>query len=103
MKTQLMTSTCALIVGLYGLTPAVASFENRGADWTVNRSMPTAANPRQSPPPAADGSFASSWGSGKTPTQYEGSSSSLVGLATGQSCDLMPKVGFNDDNNFQTC
>ena len=106
MKPLIMASTCALIISAYGITPAVAeSFNDRSWDWTMDSPMPTAAyasHPWTLPP---DGAFASSWGSGKTPTQYEGpsSSSSSARLATGQSCNPTPRVGFSQKNNFATC
>ena len=104
MKPPIMASTCALIISAYGITPAVAeSFNDRSWDWTMDSPMPTAAHashPWTRPP---DGSFASSWGGGKTPTQYEGPSSSSARLATGQSCDPTPRVGFSQKNNFATC
>jgi hypothetical protein len=104
MKTQLAISTFALIVGLSGTTPVAAgSFNDRGLDWTMDSPMPNAAyasKPQMLPP---DGSFASSWGSGKTPTQYEGSSPSPVRLTTSKQCSLNPRFGFNDSNNFPTC
>jgi hypothetical protein len=104
MKTQAIASTCVLIIGLYGMTPAVAeSFQDRGSDWTVDSPMVTSNSPILSQTLPPDGSFASSWGSGKTPTQYEGPSSSSGRLATGRSCDLTPKVGFNQKNRWPTC
>jgi hypothetical protein len=104
MKPQIIASTCALIISAYGITPAVAeSFNDRGLDWTMDSPMPTAARASQlwTPPPA--GSFASSWGGGRTPTQYEGAAPSSARLATGQSCELTPSVGFNDTTAFPTC
>jgi hypothetical protein len=104
MKTQIAASACALIISAYGLTPAVAeSFNDRGLDWTMDNPMPTAtyaSKPLALPP---DGSFASSWGGGRTPSQYEGPSSSSARLATGRSCDPTPRFGFNDTTTFPTC
>lgn len=104
MKTQIVVSTCALIISAYGITPAVAeSFNNRGLDWTMASPMPTAtyaSKPLTLPP---DGSFASAWGSGKTPSQYEGPSSSSTRLDAERSCDLTPQVGFNQKNTHLTC
>lgn len=104
MKTQLAVSTLALIIGLSGMTPVVAeSFNDRGLDWTMDSPMLNAAyagKPQTLPP---DGSFASSWGSGKTLTQYEGSSPSPARLTASQHCSLNPRFGFNDTNNFPTC
>lgn len=104
MKIQIVASTCALIIGACGITPAVAdSFNDRGLDWTMDSPMPTAAyaNKPQALPP--DGAFASSWGSGKTPTQYEGPSSSSAGFDMERSCHSTPRVGLNQENNFPTC
>ena len=104
MKTPLAVSALALIVGLSGMTSAVAeSFNDRGLDWTKDSPMPNAvytSKPQTLPP---DGSFASSWGSGKTPTQYEGPSLSPPRLTTGENCPLTPRFGFNDSNNFPIC
>ena len=104
MKTQLAASTFALIAGLSGMTSAVAeSFNDRSSDWTRDSPMPNAAyasKPQALPP---DGSFASSWGSGKTPTQYEGPSPSPARLTTGNNCSLTPRLGFNDSNNCPIC
>ncbi len=100
MKPQIMASTCALIISAYGATPAVAeSFSDRGLEWTMDTTA-HASNPWMLP---RDGSFASSWGGGKTPTQYEGPSSSSARLATGPSCDATPRVGFNQTTAFPTC
>ena len=104
MKTRIAASTFALMIGSYGMTPAVAeSFNERGSDWAMTSPMPSttySGKPQTLPP---DGSFASSWGSGKTPSQYEGPSSSPTRLGTGRSCDLTPRIGFNQDNNFPAC
>jgi hypothetical protein len=104
MKPQIMASTCALIISAYGITSAVAeSFNDRSWDWTMDSPMPTAAHASTPWTLPGDGSFASSWGRGKTPTPYEGPSSSSARLATGQSCDLTPHVGFNQTTAFPTC
>lgn len=104
MKPQIAASACALIISAYGLTPAMAeSFNDRGLDWTMDNPMPTAAyvsKPQTLPP---DGSFANSWGGGRTPSQYEGPSSSSARLTTGRSCDPAPRVGFNGITTFPTC
>ncbi len=104
MKTQIVASTCALIISAYGITPAMAeSFNDRSLDWTTASPMPTAtyaSNPQTLPP---DGSFASSWGSGITPSQYKGPSSSSTHLDAERSCDLTPQVGFNETSSFSTC
>ena len=104
MNPQIIASTCALIISAYGITPAVAeSFNDRGLDWTMDSPISTAAHASNPWTPPRDGSFASSWGGGKTPTQYEGPSSSSARLATGQSCNPTPRVGFSQKNNFATC
>jgi hypothetical protein len=104
MNPQIMASTCALIISVYGATPAVAeSFNDRSWDWTMDSPISTAAyasNPQMRP---RDGALANSWGGGKTPTQYEGPSSSSGRLATEQSCDPTPRVGFNQTTAFPTC
>lgn len=105
MKPQIAAATFASIIGLYGMTPAVAEpFQERGTDWTtVGSPSPTTAyqsKPQTLPP---SGSFASSWGSGRTPSYYEGSSSSSTRYSIGQSCDLTPRIGFNEENKFPTC
>ena len=104
MKTQLAASTFALIAGLSGMTSAVAeSFNDRGSDWTRDSPMPNAVYASKPQTPLPDGSFASSWGSGKTPTQYEGPSPSPPRLTTGENCSLSPRFGFNDVTIFPTC
>jgi len=104
MNARILVSTGALLVSAYGITPAVAeSFNDRSWDWTMDSPMPTAAHASNPWMPPRDGSFASSWGGGKTPTQYEGPSSSSARLATWQSCDPTPRVGFSQKNNFATC
>ena len=104
MKTPLAVSTFALIIGLSGMTSAVAeSFNDRGSDWTRDSPMPNAAYASKPQTPLPDGSFASSWGSGKTPTQYEGPSPSPPRLTTGENCSLSPRFGFNDVTIFPTC
>ena len=104
MKTQIVASTCALLISAYGIAPAVAeSFDDRGLDWTMDSPMSAttyASKPQGLPP---DGSFASSWGSGKTPTQYEGPASTSGHLATQRSCGVTPRVGLNQKNDFPTC
>jgi hypothetical protein len=106
MKTQIAASIFALTISLSGMTPALAgSFNERGPDWTTIDQMSSHSRNSyqdqgyQTP----DGSFASSWGSGKTPSEYRGPSSSSARLDTGRSCDLAPRVGFNETNNFPTC
>jgi hypothetical protein len=104
MNARILVSTGALLVSAYGITPAVAeSFNDRGEDGVQDSPMPAAARPSQpwTPPPA--GSFASSWGGGKTPTQYEGPSSSSARLAPERSCDPTPSFGFSDTTAFSTC
>jgi hypothetical protein len=104
MKPPIMASTCALIISAYGATPAVAeSFNDRSLGWTMDSPMPTTVHASTPWTRPGDSSFASSWGSGKTPTPYEGPSSSSARLATGQSCDLTPHVGFNQTTAFPTC
>jgi len=107
MKTQIVASTCALIISAYGITPAVAeSFNDRGLDWTMSSPMPSAAHasPSRTSSPS-DGSFASSWnkGSKRVPAQYGGSPSSPDHFATGRSCEPTPRFGFNQGNAFSTC
>lgn len=104
MKAQIVASTCALIIGACGITPAVAeSFNDRSMGWKMDSPMSAAtyaSKPLALPP---DGSFASSWGGGKTPTQYEGPAPSSSRLATGRSCEVTPKFGFSDTTSFPTC
>jgi hypothetical protein len=105
MKTPIVISTCALLIGLYGITPALAeSFDDRGLDWTATSPMPTAtaaSTPRTLP---ANGSFASSWNrGGKTLSQYQGPAASSARLDAGRSCDVALRVGFNQRNAFPTC
>jgi hypothetical protein len=102
MKAQIVASTFGLILGLYGMTPAMAeSFDDRGADWTATSQMPTPYQ-SQSRMPAQDTASANSWskGSGKTPLEYKATSSSS--RATAQSCDLSSKRRWNNSAN-PTC
>lgn len=102
MKTRIAVSTFALIIGLYGITPAMAeSFNERGTDWKTTSPMPTTHQAESAQTPS--GPFASSWGRGKTPSQYEAPSSASARLDTGQSCDLTPRVGFNQSSHLTTC
>ncbi len=105
MKTQIVFSTCALIIGLSGAPSAIAeSFNDEGLNLAMDSPSSMSITPMQSQalPPA--GSFASSWGSGKTPTQYEGRISSETRSGIVARCTLEPpKIGFNQDNHFQTC
>lgn len=104
MKTQLAVSTFALIVSLSGMTSAVAeSFNDRSSDWTTGSPMPNAAYASKPQALPADGSFASSWGGGRTPTQYQGPSPSPLRLTTGDNCPLSPRFGFSDTTSFPTC
>lgn len=104
MKTQMIGSTFALIISLYGIPPALAeSFNDRGMDWiTASPTLSTAypGNPQTLTP---DGSFASSWNSGITPLQYRDPTPSSTRADMGQSCDLKPRVGFNKASSFPTC
>lgn len=106
MKTSIATSTCALIVGLYSITPALAeSFNDQGLDWAMASPTPTSgysATPQTLPP---DGSFASSWGSGRTPSQALDSSSfsSSKCLTTVESSTSPSTMGYNQRNDFPTC
>ena len=104
MKARIVTSTCVLIISAYGAAPAMAeSFNDRGLDWTLDSPMLIAAYVSTPPMLPPDGSFASSWGSGITPSQYKGPPSSSADLATGQSCDVTPRVGFAQRNSFPMC
>ncbi len=104
MKAQLITATCTLIISAYGIAPVMAeSFNERGLDWAVDSPMSTAAYISEPQTLAPDGSFASSWGSGITPSQYKGPSSPSTRLTTGQSCELAPRIGFAQKNHFPTC
>ncbi|MFO1372753.1 MAG: hypothetical protein U1F42_10295 [Candidatus Competibacteraceae bacterium] len=98
MKTRIVVSTFAFIVGLYGI-PSMASdfFNERGQEW-MNASQTSTPYNRDDSSLASQGPFASSWGSGKTPslnTKVSPSSS----LTTEKSCDLTPRVGWNNGSN----
>lgn len=103
MKIQTVASTCALLISVSSITPAVAeSFNNRGEDWVT--ASPVSTDPAHAPLPLpADGSFAYSWGSGITPSQYQGSSSSSAYSASDQSCYQTSRIGFNQRNAFPMC
>ena len=104
MNVQIIASTCALIISAGGVTSAMAeSFNDRGMEWAMASPMPTVADvskPQTLPP---EGSFASSWGSGITPSLYRGPTSSSAWLDVGRSCDLAPRIGFNQRNTFPMC
>lgn len=101
MKTRTAVSTFALIIGLYGITPAMAeSFNERGTDWRTANPPTTHQTQREQAP---SGPFASSWGSGRTPSEYKGPASSSARPDTGWSCDLTPRVGFNQSSHLPTC
>lgn len=106
MKTSIATLSYALIIGLYGITPALAeSFNDEGLDWAMASPAPTSgysATPQTLPP---DGSFASSWGSGITPSQAPASSSfsSSKCFATVERSTPPSRVGYNQRNDFPTC
>lgn len=104
MITRTIASTCALIAGVCAIAPAAAEpFNDRSAQWTTDSPMPTAARASQPWTPSPDGSFASSWGGGRTPTQYEGATPPSARLATGQSCEPTPRFGFGDTTASLAC
>jgi hypothetical protein len=105
MNARIVTSTCALLIGAYGITPAGAeSFNDRGWDWTIDSPMPTAAYTSNLRTLPADGAFAYSWGGGITPSHYRGPAASSARLDLGQSCEAPPpRVGFNEKTTFPTC
>jgi hypothetical protein len=101
MKVSILASACVLSIGLYGITPAMAeSFNKEGSNWT-NISPATPAHQGMSQTSSA--SFASSWGSGVTPSESKNAPSYSARLTSSQSCELKPRSGFNQDNNFPTC
>jgi hypothetical protein len=103
MKLLIIVSTSALMLGAAGLTPAVAEpFNDQGPNWTTVSPTLTQTSRVSSPTLPPDGSFASSWGSGRTPTFYEGSSSA-VRSDRPLSCTLTSRIGFNERNIFPTC
>lgn len=104
MKPQIAASTFALTLSLYGMTPALAeSFSDQGTDWVTASPTPTTAYQSNPQMQAPTGSFASSWGSGITPSQYMNPTPSSAHTDIGRSCDLAPRVGFNKTSSFPTC
>lgn len=104
MTARIIASTCALIAGACAIAPAAAEpFNDRSLDWTTASPPATAARASQPWTPPPDGSFASSWGGGRTPTQYEGPAQASARLATGQSCEPTPRFGFNDTTASLVC
>lgn len=104
MTARIIASTCALIVGACAIAPAAAEpFNDRSVQWTTDSTMPPAARASQPWTPPPDGSFASSWGGGRTPTQYAGPAPSSARLATGRSCEPTPRFGFNDTTVSPAC
>jgi hypothetical protein len=106
MKTQMAAATFVLTISVYGTTPALAgSFNDRGTDWTTAERMspPSQSTYRGTGYQAPAGPFASSWGSGRMPSQYSGPFSPSARPDSEQSCDLTPTVGFNRGSSFPTC
>ena len=106
MKTPLAVSACALIVGLSGMTPAMA-----GASSASSQSA--AGNHSSSSAPYGRGNeFTRSWDGQRTirpwnqettPSQSKDFQSSPARPTTGENCSLTPRLGFNDSNNFPIC
>lgn len=122
MNARILASTCAVLVGAYGIAPAAAdSFNDRSGDWVTDSPVSAAAsiNNPQTFASSRDGRTTSSqeegsstsWNvwtplleKGKTaPSQYQGPSSSPASLATGQRCEAPPRVGFKQETAFPTC
>ncbi len=104
MNARILASTCALLISAYGIAPAAAdSFNDRGGDWATDSPTSTAAHASTPQPLPANGSFADSWGSEITPSQYRGPTASSADLATGQRCEAPPRVGFKQETAFPTC
>jgi hypothetical protein len=127
MKTQLAVSTFALIVGLSGITPAVADSSSASAHSSPSHQggaggathgvgdgsgHSNSNNSFQSRAYGSEGKFTRSWSQeiptrswnqGVTPSRSEGPQSSSARPTTGESCSQRPRFGFNDANNFPTC
>ena len=96
MKTQRATLAFALITSLYGMTSAMAEpFNDQGpgtASWTP-------ANPSLT--------VQQDYGSQTATMRYGNRSNTVTASSTGattqQSCNLPPRVGFNQGNRFPTC
>ena len=103
MNVKIVASAFIVTVGLYGPALAIAEpFSERGTDWITASPPPDPAVRPQSLRVAPDGSFASSWGNGRTPTQAEGSYPSNS-MSRKTSCDIAPRVAFSERNDFPSC
>lgn len=80
------------------------SFNDEGLNWEMASPVSTSTFHSQSQTLPPDGSFASSWGSGKTPTQYEGRGSSDASAGIMARCLMeQPKVAYNKEYNSSNC
>lgn len=102
MKTRTAASTFALIISLYGITPATAeSFNERGPDignWPAASQTPMAQPSEQSRTTASHSqrfnkgsTFATAPASFTDPAQSR------------QVCDLSPRIGFNESSQISAC
>lgn len=103
MNCKLIATASLITVSLYGLTPALAEpFTDQGTEWTTASQPPNPMIRPQALPITPDGAFASSWGSGKTPTQAD-SAYPYSRMTATVSCHLTARAGFNTKNAFPAC
>lgn len=102
MKTRTAASTFALIVGLYGITPATAeSFNERGPDignWSAASQAPMAQPSEQS---RTTTSYGQRFNKGSTFVAAPASSTDPA--QSRQVCELSPRIGFNESSQISAC
>ena len=107
MKAPLAVSTFALIVGLSGITPAIADSSSTGAHSSASTHASS-----QSAPYGRGNEFTRSWDEQRTirpwnqeiiPSQSKDFQSSPARSTTGKNCSLNPRFGFSDATNSATC
>jgi len=107
MKTPLAVSTFALIVGLSGMTPAIADSSSTGAHSSASTHSSSQSAPygrgNEFTRSWSDEAPTRSWNQGITPSQSKDFQSSPVRPTTGKNCSLNPRFGFSDVTNFPTC
>lgn len=103
MNLKITVAVSLMTLGLSSLTPALAEpFTDQGTEWTMASPAPNSMIRPQALPITPDGAFASSWGSGKTPTQADSAYPYSPMTAT-VSCNLTARAGFNTKNDFPAC
>lgn len=112
MKIRLVVSTFALVLGLSGMTPAVAASSGTGASssssgasgshgrsdgsGTFNRALQRRTH-------GSEENFDSSWNERVTSRQSKGDHPSFSDSLKDEHCSPRPRFGFNDTNQFSSC